>query len=164
MKSRQAMLRVLLDTSFILPSLGIDVGEEVSKGLKALADIKPEIYYSHFSILESLWVAAKLSAAATFEMESFSLGLRSIIEGSEYLKVEENSKTFGDALELYRLGHRDMVDNILYASSTSFNLKLLTLDDELKEFIREEGLKDTVISLDQLVHRGPEESESSTPS
>ena len=55
MKSKQAPLRVLLDTSFILPSLGIDVGEEVFKGLKRLTEIKAEIYYSHFSILESLW-------------------------------------------------------------------------------------------------------------
>ena len=37
MDSRNATLRVLLDTSFILLSLGIDVGEKVSKGLKMLA-------------------------------------------------------------------------------------------------------------------------------
>jgi len=75
LKSRQAALRVLLDTSFILPSLGINVGEEVSKGLKGLADIRAEIYYSHFSILESLWVAARLSTSATFDKEIFSMAL-----------------------------------------------------------------------------------------
>lgn len=37
MDSRNATPRVLLDTFFILPSLGIDVGEKVSKGLKMLA-------------------------------------------------------------------------------------------------------------------------------
>ena len=52
------------------------------------------------------------------------------------------------------LGHKDMVDNILYASSTGLNLKLLTLDKELKEFIREKGLKDTLISPDQLIQAG----------
>ena len=146
MKSKQAMLRVLLDTSFLLPSMGIEVGGEVSRGLKGLAEIEAEIYYSCFSILESLWVAARLSRSATFDGESFSLGLRSIIEGSRYMRVEEDSKTFNDALRLYTLGHRDMIDNILYASSTRLGLKFLSLDNELKEFIRERGLKDTLMS------------------
>ena len=150
MKSRQATLRVLLDTSFILPSLGIDVGEEVSKGLKRLDDLKAEIYYSRFSILESLWVATRLATSTTFDRESFSLGLRSIIEAGRYRKVEEDSKTFNDALRLYMLGHKGMVDNILYTCSTHLNLKLLTLDDELKEFIHERGLKDALMSPDQI--------------
>lgn len=150
MKSKQATLRVLLDTSFILPSLGIDVGEEVSKGLKGIADIKAEIYYSHFSILESLWVAARPSTSATFNAESFNLGLRSIIEGDRYMKVEEDSKTFNDALKLYMLGHKDMIDNILYANSIRLNIKLLTLDNRLKEFIQQSRLKDTLISSDQI--------------
>ena len=153
MKSKQDALRVLLDTSFILPSLGIDVGEEVSKSLKRLASIKAKIYYSQFSILESLWVAARLTTSVTFDRESFSLGLRSIIEGGRYMKVEEESKTFNEALRLYTLGHKDMVDNILYASSTCLNLKLLTLDNKLKEFIIEKGLKDTLISPDQLKYK-----------
>ena len=144
-------LNVLLDTSFILPSLGIDVGKEVSEGLKGLADIKAEIHYSHFSILESLWVATRLSTNATFDAESFSLGLRSIIEGDRYMKVKEDSKTFNDALKLHMLGHKDMIDNILYANTTRLNIKLLTLDNELKNFIRERGLKNTLIAPDELM-------------
>jgi len=150
LRSRQDTLRVLLDTSFILPSLGIDVDKDVSKGLKRLDDTKAEIYYSRFSILESLWIAARLSTSSTFEWELFSLGLRSIIEGGRYRKVEENSETFNDALRLYLLGHKDMVDNVLYASSTRLSLNLLTLDNELREFIRERRLKDTLIFPDQL--------------
>ena len=150
MKSKQNTLRVLLDTSFILPSLGIDVDERVSAGLKRLDDIKAEIYYSHFSILESLWVAARLSTNTTFDSESFNLGLRSIIEGDRYVKVKEDYKTFSDALKLHMLGHKDMVDNILYANSTHLNIKLLTLDNKLKNFIREKGLEDTFISPNEL--------------
>jgi hypothetical protein len=43
-----------------------------------------------------------------------------------------------------------MIDNILYAASVNFDLKLLTVDKELKEFIRKNGLKDTLITPDQL--------------
>jgi len=151
LKSREDTLRVHLDTSFILPSLGIDVGKEVPKALKDLADAEAEIYYSSFSILESLWVAARVSTGATFDGDSFSLGLRSIIEGGRYRKVEEDSQVFNEALRLYTLGHKDVVDNIIYASSTRLKLKLLTLDDELREFIRERGLEDNLLSPDQIL-------------
>jgi PIN domain nuclease of toxin-antitoxin system len=144
------MLKVLLDTTFILPSLGIDVGEEVLKGLSKLAQIKVNIYFSRFSILETLWIAARLSKSPNFNTEIFKLGLRSILEGKRYMKVEESSEIFDEALRLYMLGHKDMIDNILYATSTNLNLKLLTLDKELKEFIHEKGLMDTLIHPSQI--------------
>jgi len=143
-------LKILLDTTFILPSLGIDVGEEVSKGLNKLDQIKADIYCSRFSILETLWVAARLSKTANFNPESFKLGLRSILESGRYMKVEEGSEIFTEALRLYIMGHKDMIDNTLYASSTQLNLKLLTLDTQLKEFIQEKGLKDTLIHTNQI--------------
>lgn len=150
MRSRQVTLKVLLDTTFILPSLGIDVGEEVSKGLEKLAKIEVDVYCSRFSVLEALWVAAKLSGNGNFNPESFRLGLRSILESGRYMKVEEDSEIFNKALELYMLGHKDMMDNILYASSTYLNFKLLTLDTELKEFIRNKGMNDTLIFPNQI--------------
>jgi len=143
-------LKVLLDTTFLLPSLGIDVGEEALKGLKKLNQIKADIYFSRFSILETLWVAARLSRSANFNHESFRLGLRSVLESGRYIKVEEDSEVFSEALRLHTLGHRDMIDNILYASSIHFSLKLLTLDNELKEFIHEKGLKDTLMHPNQI--------------
>lgn len=143
-------MKVLLDTTFLLPSLGIDVGEEVLKGLKRLAEIKAEIHCSRFSILETLWVAARLSRNANFNVETFGLGLRSVLESGRYVKVEEDSEIFNKALRLYMMGHKDMIDNILYASSTQLNLRLLTLDTELREFIREKGLKDTLVHPNQI--------------
>lgn len=150
MKSKQDRLKVLLDTSFILPTLGVDVGAEVSMSLKKLVDIKAELYYSRFNILESLWVVAGLTRSPTFNMERFGDGLRSIMESGRYGKVEEDSETFREALRLHMLGHKDMIDNVLYATSSSLNLKLLTLDTELREFIHNEGLKDTLIAPDQI--------------
>ena len=150
MENRQGTSRVLLDTSFLLPSLGIDVGEEVMEGLRKAVDVEAEMYYSDFSILESLWVAARLSVRGVFDEQRFSLGLRSVIEGGIYAKAEADSKTFNDSFKLYMLGHKDMVDNILYSTSTNLGLKFLTLDKELKEFVHRRGLEDTFMSTDQL--------------
>jgi len=150
LKNKHTTLRILLDTSFILPSLGIDTGKEVTQTLEKLTDIETQINFSRFSILESLWIMTRLSKTADFSAERFKLGLRSVLESSRYTKIEENSETFNEALRMYKLGHKDMIDNILYASSAILNLKLLTLDTELKEFIREKGLDDTIISPNQI--------------
>ncbi|MBS7618905.1 hypothetical protein KEJ25_10025, partial [Candidatus Bathyarchaeota archaeon] len=79
------------------------------------------------------------------DMERFNEGLRSIVNGGRYMRVEESSEVFNEALRLYMLGHKDMIDNILYATSSSLDFRLLTLDGELKEFIRGKGLKDIVL-------------------
>lgn len=150
MKSRRGTLKVLLDTSFILPTLGIDTGKEVLKGLKKLAEIKADVHYSSFSILESLWITAKLSRVVDFDTERFRHGLRSIIESRKYAKIDENSEIFHDALRLHMLGHKDMIDNILYASSAHLSLKLLTLDIELKRFIGNKRLTDTLVFPDEI--------------
>jgi hypothetical protein len=61
--------RILLDTSFILPTLGISVGEATQEGMKILAETEVEIHCSWFSILESLWVAARTVHDDTFDDE-----------------------------------------------------------------------------------------------
>lgn len=150
MKSKRDTLKVLLDTSFILPTLGVDTGKEVLKGLKKLAEIKAEVHYSCFSILESLWITARLSRVVDFNVERFRHGLRSIIESRKYKKIEENSDIFNNALRLHMLGHKDMIDNIFYASSIHLNLKLLTLDIELKKFINDKRLTDPLIFPNEI--------------
>ena len=108
--------------------VGISVGEEVSEGLKRLAESEAEIHYSRFSILESLWVAARTIQNGPFDIESFRLGLRSVMESGRYRKVEEDSEVFNDGLRLYMLCHKDMIDNVLYTISAKLDLRFLTLD------------------------------------
>lgn len=144
MKSRKDMLRVLLDTSFILPTLGVDTGREVEEGLKKLSGVA-ELYYSNFGILESLWVAARLAKTGRFDEERFRRGLKSIFEGDRYKRAEEGYEVFDMALKLYTLGHKDMVDNLLYATSLNLDLRLLTVDLGLRKFLKGKGLKDVTI-------------------
>jgi len=149
LKSSKERPRILLDTSFILPTLGINVHGATPEAIKVLTETEIGIYYSRFSILESLWVASRISVAI-FNPESFHLGLRSIIEGGRYTRVEEDSDIFKEAFRLHRLGHKDMIDNVLYASAVELGLLLLTLDDELRRFLSEKKLKYVLLSPDQL--------------
>lgn len=150
MKSSGAAVKILLDTSFILPTLGVSVTGVTSQAIKSLAEASQvEIHYSRFSVLESLWVATRIPDA-TFDNETFKLGLRSITAGHRYSRIEEDSEVFNEAFRLYKLGHKDMIDNILYSTATQMGLLLLTLDDELKKFAHEKQLKYVFLSPHDL--------------
>jgi hypothetical protein len=88
---------------------------------------------------------ARLLSDGTFDGGRFSLGLRSVVDGGRYRALEEDTYSYGESLRLYRLGHKDMIDNILYASSVNHGLGFMTLDRELGKFIVEKGLKDNLM-------------------
>lgn len=130
---------VLLDTSFILPVLGYDAGPRVQAALEALRRCSCPLYYSELSILEALWKIVKTPPAATAE------GRRRVAEGVEALRrglrvAPLRGEAAELAIALYRLGHRDMVDNLLYASARVEGLRLLTLDRGLASFLENRGL------------------------
>lgn len=69
-------MKVLLDTSLLLPTIGIEV-EKADRILEKLRDC--ELYYSDFSILECLWVVNSLKKKGKFDRGVFETGIRSII-------------------------------------------------------------------------------------
>ncbi len=129
-------MRVLLDTSLLLPTLGVEV-ERADKILKKLRDC--ELYYSDFSILECLWVVSSLKKKGQFNHETFETGIRSMFEW--YARAEINAEVFLKAFEIYEMGHRDIIDCILYSIALSNNMKFASLDDELKGFVKNNDLK-----------------------
>ena len=69
------MKKLLLDTSFLLPTLGIETKREVTKGLENLAHMEVRACFSWFSILESLYATTKLKKSPTFDKARFEDGL-----------------------------------------------------------------------------------------
>ena len=61
MKNNQDIQALLLDTSFLLPTLGIDVGDSVSQALKILDQHHNTLFYSGYSLLETSWIVSRLS-------------------------------------------------------------------------------------------------------
>ena len=134
-------MKILLDTSFLLPSLGVDVAGTT----EALENLEEnEFYYSNFSILECLWVLASLERKKVkIELGTVEVGLRSIERS--YKRVIEDAGVFLDALKLRRTGHTDFIDCLLYAISLREGLKFLSFDSELKEFLQRKEFKDTIL-------------------
>ncbi len=147
-------MAILLDTSFILPAYGVDVGEEAEQCLRMLKDHEDKltIYYSSFNLLEALLVLVREARRGGIGWsEAEQLALRGSIAVATMLsRISEPPAAYSRAIALYGMGHRDMFDNILYALATLNNVKLLTLDRELEEFIVEHGLENPIITPSTL--------------
>ncbi len=144
------MTDILLDTSFLLPSMGVDTGELVGEALRRLGSAKIQIWISRFAVMESCWVAARLDKAAKLDSEAFSLGLRSVLKGEIYHMVQEGPEVFSDGLGVYLMGHRDLIDCLLYCSSVHLGLRFLTVDSKLRDFLRSKNLQDTTVLPSEL--------------
>ena len=80
--NRRDMDKVLLDTSFLLPTVGIDARREVTRGLENPAQMRVQACYSRFSILELLYAAAKFKKSSKFDKARFGDGLGSVLDGA----------------------------------------------------------------------------------
>jgi len=148
------MLRVLLDTSFLLPAFGVDAGEEVLNCLELVAARRERIraYYSPFSLLEAVMVLLREARRGRLGLEKAAgmarEGATKVVYGLE--TADTPPKAYSLAVRLYSLGHRDLFDNLLYATAATNGLSLLTLDGELLGFLREAGLPQVAIKPSEL--------------
>ena len=147
-------LAVLLDTPFLLPSFGVDVGERVERCLKLLAENrrKIQVYYSRYGVLEAVLVLLREVKRGRLRLEEaceiVEAGITTIAYGLR--AVDETPSAFREALRLYGLGHRDIFDDILYATAATNEMYFLTLDKELIDFIEEKGLASIALTPESL--------------
>lgn len=125
--------RLLVDTSFLLPAIGIDTEKEVVEAIKYFP--MAEIYYLEASILEAMWKIVKVVPAD--KIDRVGEGVEAIM--NTYRLATPNSEAYLEAYRLYHEGHRDYIDNLLYATSRKLNLFLLTIDEEFIDFLKEKG-------------------------
>jgi len=140
-------MRVLLDTSFLLPIVGVRVAEISDSTLRKLWDLyrsgEVELYYTDFNLIEVTWKLSKLSYDS-FVVET---GLRSIERNM--LKAQPKPLSVLKALELRRKGFRDMIDLLLYRTAKDNELNFLTCDTTLIKFLESVG-EDTSMVITSL--------------
>ena len=131
--------KLLLDTSFILPSMGIKITNTlVHRCLTRIAEqrSKYQLYYTQMNLLEATWVYLREKKSQTIENSSkeiFMTGLRSVID--QYKEVMIISEDYSFALELYTSGHSDMLDCLEFAAAARIGLSWLTLDRKMYLFL-----------------------------
>jgi len=121
-------LQVLVDTTFLLPTLGIEVEEHAQEVIPLFRRV--QVYYLEASILEALWKLVKLK----IDPSTLESGVEAI--RSTYNELLPKASAFRIALALYELGHRDLIDNLLYASSFKSGMLFLTIDEDFVDFLR----------------------------
>ncbi|UNQ73590.1 PIN domain-containing protein [Infirmifilum sp. NZ] len=134
-------MKILLDTSFLLPTLGIEV-RGVASILERLRG--HELYYTELSILEATWVAISVAKREAFSRDIFESGLQSIYWN--YKRAELNPEITMRALELYESGHRDLIDCMLYSVALHYGMRFASLDRDLRSFVRKVGLDDVFLN------------------
>ena len=146
MSSSGSKLRVLLDTTYLLPIVGIDV-EGIEKPLRVLSELHRlgniEIFYTPFNILEILGKLSRMN----FDRKRVELGLKSIREA--FRVTHPTIRGYLKALELRRKGFKDLIDLLLYTTSKTRRLSFLTRDEKLAEFLREVGEDTTTVILEE---------------
>ncbi len=145
MSSSVSKLRILLDTTYLLPIVGIDV-EGIEKVLNALSKLhrlgRVEIFYTPFNILEILGKLSRIN----FDRERVELGLKSIREA--FTITYPTAKGYLKALELRKKGFKDLIDLLLYATAKTRRLIFLTRDVKLVEFLKGIGEEITNVILE----------------
>jgi len=131
-------LRVLLDTTYLLPILGVRVKgvERVIIKLKKLhLSGAAELYCSPYSFLEALGKISK----NRFDEKRVEEGLTSILKSNVFTEALPTTYGYIEALKLKTKGFRDLIDLLLYSTALTRGLRLLTEDHELKQFVRRLG-------------------------
>jgi len=89
-----------------------------------------EIFYTPFSLLE---IVGKLSRLE-YDKRRVEIGLKAI--RSRFKMITPTTRGYVKTLELCRKGFRDLIDLLLYATSKTRGLLLLTRDIALVESLK----------------------------
>jgi len=138
-------LEILLDTTYLLPILGVDV-LGVEKVLRVLKELYEQdrviLFYSPFSLLEAIGRIAKMP----HEADRVKKGLSAIIESGFFKIALPSLDGYLGALINRVKGFRDLIDLLLYMTARDNGIRFLTKDEELIEFVRSVG-EDTNVFL-----------------
>lgn len=139
-------LSVLLDSTYILPSFGIEVEGLSLYHIARLreAGVKGRV---NFYCLSVVWVEVIGKICREKERlredldDVVDVAVKSLLESGFYKWLTPTSNAVKLAFKLRMLGHRDNIDNLLYATSTENNMLLLTMDEDFKKFLLKNNFK-----------------------
>ena len=143
---RRYLREVVLDTSYVLPILGIEVNGVSYEILKEITE-RFTIYYPAILLVELIGILLKeVKRKQLREIPREAIKGFNIVIYSGLINIV---LPIGDDLELiYELmkcGWRDIFDATLYATALRLNAKALTLDRTFKNFLKEHGFRDEIL-------------------
>ena len=138
------MDKLLLDTTYLLPLLGIGIELENYQEVFPKLHVFYEIYYSPLSLIEAKWIVIrtvkriKNKSKRQKLLEEYRIGLDLLLKSSIYRKtVLTNGLIERIADDLWINGVKDYFDRMIYATAAYYGAILLTEDEELKNIYDE---------------------------
>lgn len=136
-----SLAKVLLDSTFLLPTLGVKVAQILDSDMRELAKLRSRanFFCLYQSLVEVLGKVARAARPDKSTIEIVEAGLRSLLESGVYAWTSPSVGALLEALEMRRRGHGDMIDNMLYATASEGRMLFLSLDKDLTEFLAKNG-------------------------
>ena len=134
-KGTSGKLRVLVDTTFLLPALGFSIEEEAEEIIPLFR--KVEVFYLEIGLVEAMWKIIKLVPPQ--KLSRVELGIEAIRR--TYHLLEPPPSAYVTAIQIYDEGHKDYVDALYYATARACNVSLLTIDYSFIDFLKERNYK-----------------------
>ena len=133
---------VLLDSTYLLPVFGVAVREIDDKALSKLRHLALEkmivLYYSPVSFIEIVAKVARETVRRRVGLKPDELANTiEIIQDSHYMKpLNPDAQAYALAYKMRLLGHKDMIDNLLYAIASIKGLVFISMDQTLRNFVQ----------------------------
>lgn len=136
------VLKVLLDSTYLLPSFGIEVEKLSDKDIlrlrEAAVEGKVKFYCLSVAWIEVIGKIYREGRRLNIDLgEILDVALKSLLESGFYKWIQPTSEAIKLAFKLRTLGHRDNIDNLLYAMSIVNKMIFLTMDRGLISFLSE---------------------------
>lgn len=144
---KSTYVKVLVDTSFLLPALGVRVENRVLRAIQLFRRL--DVYYAEASLLEAMWKLLKV--APLEKLGRIAQGIEAIRE--TYKLATPTLQAYALAFKLYRLGHKDYIDDLLYATASTMGALFLTIDDDFVKFLEKTDMPlDIVVFPEDLAN------------
>ncbi|MHA1676286.1 MAG: hypothetical protein ACTSU6_03825 [Candidatus Njordarchaeales archaeon] len=154
------MIKVLLDTTYLLPTFGISVEGLTEKHLIELRQLRLKKHVEYYCIdiiwIELLGKIYKEQKKRRKNIDAYlDLSIKALKSTDFYKWITVPPDALILAFKIRKLGHKDQIDNVLYATAKVNNMIFLTMDNEFKTFLTEKGfdtqiLKDHTELIDSL--------------
>ncbi len=139
-------IKVLLDSTYILPSFGVEVEGLYSEHFIKLREAAVKGLVK-FYCLPVIWVEVIGKVCREIERSKkdvddiVDLAVKSFMSSEFYEWLTPTSDAVKLAFKLRKLGQKDVIDNLLYATSAVNNMHFLTMDENLKSFLSKNNFK-----------------------
>ena len=154
------ILKVLLDSTYLLPTFGIEVEGLLDEHLARLREIavkgRVRFYCLTVAWIEVIGKVCRESQRLKIDLgeETINTAIKSLLTSGFYEWIQPSSNAVKLAFKLRMLGHKDIIDNLLYATSVVNDMVFLTMDEDLENFLMKRGFKtDNLMDHIQLLSR-----------